>query len=170
MYAYKIGERVEAFADGVDGAQFDMTDGGGILLIKFNSPTSKEVDQIKNGKIRYSISYLNNVIYILWKFGSLEYLETPYSFSASKNLTELQEPIDSSGYAVNMILADSSDGEIKAIKLLSLSNRASKKLLDLISKQPYMELGEYYVNVLNTQSKYTTKDILNYSLVTGKIG
>lgn len=168
MEELRVGNKYE-YLMGQDGATFQMADNGATLTIRLSRPDKKEKENLLNGKIRYSIAYLDDIIWLFWKFGSLNYIETPFSIAQAKNLTEVQEVEEGQGFAVNVLFVDGLNGELFGMKLISLNTRVSEKLIELISKQPYLSEVELTEKAMNTQMKYSTDDLQRFSLANGRI-
>lgn len=164
--ALKVGDIVHSFRIYEDRTHFDITDSGAVLLIFFQSPDAYEVEQFQSGKpFEIRFTELNDIIVITTKFGSLEWIDSPYNANLSKNLTKLELPRDGQGLGLTVIFADSYTGEVKNIRLISLSTNFTKKLFDCIMENKVKPFSQatYYANVAILMNKYTTKDIVKMS-------
>lgn len=171
MYKYKVGHVIESFKGIPEGVKFDMTDEGAVLSILFNKPTQKEIEEIKKGSLQFGMFMKNNIIFILSKFGSMQWMDAPYTIHLSKNLTELNEISEGEGYSCHIVLADASSGEIKAMRLIGFDTQYSKILKANIEEQSKKEFEkvQYDVDLFEVMTNYTTKDMVNYSEVNCRI-
>lgn len=171
MHRYEVGERVAALRSNQEGMRFDMTDGGAVMTILFNKPTTKEVKEIKEGVPQFGIFVKNDIIFMLAKFGSLEWMDAPYHVALSKNLTKLEDVEDDQGYGCNVIFADCSTGEIKAIKLIGFSTKFSKALKENIEMQKLnlFDRFNYEAGLLSIMSNYSTTDMVKFADVKYKV-
>lgn len=161
MRMLKVGE---LFQEGKkkyqEGCKFDFGSSGGDLLIFFDKPTSKEILDITKGKCQIGLVEKNNIIFLLFKFGSQQWIDCPYNSFLSKDF-ELQETPEGMGYAINIYLIDSNSGILKGMRLVSMSTKFSKKFAEMISSQRYIENYDLILN--NIYTNYTTNDLVKYS-------
>lgn len=161
------------FKDGVtkyqETCKFDMTDSGGNLIIFYNSPTMDEIEDISKGKAQYGYYKESNIIFMLFKFGSQEWMDCPYSVHLSKNLTELQEASEGLGYAVNIYLVDASTGILKVARLIGMNTRMSKMLKKDLIKQKLLSFENYQDNLTSIYNKLSTREMVKRADCTGKV-
>lgn len=161
------------FKEGVirysEGIRFDITDSGCNLMLYFNEPDSAEIECVQRGEVRYGYYKENNVIMLLFKFGTLQWIDAPYSIHLSKNLTELQEIKEGFGFAVNVYLIDARTGVLKAIRLISFSTRFSQMLKSDIENQKELTFENFDLNLNNIYRKYTTNQLVKLAKVIDKI-
>lgn len=169
MKALIVGEPLEEnkrkYAEGLI---FDTGKSGAKLLIFFNSPTSKEIDSVKNADIELRLCVLNDIIFILSKVGTNPWMDSPYSVHLAKyKLEDLPETEQlNSGYGLPIILIDANTGIVKVIRYIGLSTEFSQKLNQEINKQyslPFSE-GKYHMSLNRIFNNYNTKDLLKYSI------
>lgn len=164
----------QLFKEGVtrypEGVKFDITDGGMNLLIYFNHPTEEEKHSISKEDARYGYYKQDNVIFMLFKFGSLEWVDAPYSIHLSKHLTELQEVTEGNGYAINVYLIDAATGILEVARLISMNTRTSKLLREDILKQKEMNYDGYEQLLSNIYRSYSTKALVDKAKIIAKIG
>ena len=127
---YQVG-KVSADLIGKEKIVFDITDGGGILYVLFSSPTENEIRQFKEDiEIRYV--KVGSVFMMLFKFGSLNWVDAPYSPHLSK-ISGIAEPADGEGIALQIIFGDANTGMVHGLRLIGLSTEFSRKLAADIS-------------------------------------
>lgn len=166
MFQYEVGKTVEDFKNNVEGVNFDINDNGATMLVFFQNPTEEEIEQFKSGnnfEIRFTELY--DVIMITVKIGNLNWMDAPYSPHLSKNLKKFQIPNEGQGLALTLVLVDSATGEIKNLRLLSLSERFTRRFLGTIMEQKTKEFDEYkYNNSINKIfTTYQTNQIVKLS-------
>ncbi|MFR8871637.1 MAG: hypothetical protein ACLVIH_16775 [Paraclostridium sordellii] len=150
-----------------EGITFDITDNGANVIIKFDSPILEEIKAIKEEKIKYAYYMQGNVIFMLFKFGDLDWMDAPYSVHLSKNLTRFLEINDGQGLALNIHLVDAKTGILKVLRLVGLSNAFSKALIKDIEKQKEMSY-EGYESTMNTIFRtYSTKELVKRAKANG---
>lgn len=165
MYNFSVGQAVESFKNHPEVPVFDMADGRAVLLTFFRYPSANEVEQFQNGKnFEIRFTELGGIIMVSVKVGTLKWMDMPYSPHLSENLTDFRVPAYG-GLALTLVLADAVTGEIKSIRLLGLSEKFSRRLLDAAKakKQEAFDMKEYKAAVVRINSRYTTKEIVNLS-------
>ena len=126
---YQVGKVSEDLI-GKEKIIFDITDGGGILYVLFSSPTENEIRQFKEDiEIRYV--KVGSVFMMLFKFGSLNWADAPYSPHLSK-MSGIAEPADGEGIALQIIFADADTGMVHGLRLIGLSTEFSRKLAETL--------------------------------------
>jgi hypothetical protein len=166
MYTYGVGQVVENFKYHSEEVQFDIADDGATMLVFFQNPTAKEIEQFKSGKnfeIRFTELY--GVIMITVKIGNLNWMDAPYTPHLSKNLTKIPLLSENQGLALTLILVDAIIGKIQHIRLLGLSNRFTEKLFSVVKehKEKPFDLAEYNQSLNRIFSTYPTSKIIKMS-------
>lgn len=143
-----------------EGFVFVFNQSGGVLKIVFDSPLDSEIKEIKDGKIKLGLIEEKGIIFLLFKFGHLPWMDTPYNVTLSQPY-ELQELADEkTGYAVQIILIDGMTGIVKALKLIELPHEMSKRLKELVENQRKAPLPDYDAVLNKLYSTYDTIDFL----------
>lgn len=165
MIKYQVGECYPELI-GPEGPVFDLSDAGGILAIKFNKPTKKEIKQFKTGKYKFKFALYNDIIWVLFKAGSLNWMDMPYHAKLSQQLTHFDEPEDDEGLGINVIFIDSSKGMIHAIRLVSLTTLQTKwirkQVLNQMEEDGFDSL-KYSMKIRGAMSLMDTNDFLEIS-------
>jgi hypothetical protein len=166
MYKYEVGQVIDKFVMHPEGARFDISDSGAVLQIFFNNPTSDEISQFKEGK-RFEIRFIEirNVIMVLLKIGNLNWMDATYTPHLSKNLTKFELPNNNQGLALTIMLIDARTGEIKALRLVGLSEKFTKKLFGTIMelKITYFDKLEYAQTINSIYASYSTDKLVKLS-------
>ena len=92
-------------------------------------------------------------------------MEAPYTPHLSPNLTKFQLPNENQGLSLTLMLIDTNSGKIKAIRLVGLSEKFTKKLFGTImdEKMKDFDVSEYDRKRFEICQRYTTKQIANMS-------
>lgn len=165
---YGVGDILENFIGTPDGVRMDITDCGLDCAVYMNNPTEKELEQFRAGNsfdIRFTV--IRDVIMFALKIGSLNWMDAPYDIHLSQNYTMFDVPGDNQHVVLTLMLIDSSNGEIKHIRLLSLSPFFTKKLFLAIMEQndKYFSKDDYDMRVQSIFDRYSTKEIVKMSSV-----
>lgn len=172
MVLYKIGQVIPEFIGHNEGVQFDIADDGATLLVFFNRPKLDEIEQFKSGH-NFEIRYvqIKDVIMMLVKIGSLNWMDAPYTPHLSKNLTRLDQPKQGQGLALTIYLIDSATGKICSMRLVGLSERFTKSLFRDISEvwKKDWDPNEYRMTLNRIFASYTTRVLVKNSVVYCKI-
>lgn len=165
MFDYMVGNKYEDFR-GQEMLKVDITDMGIILFISYNNPTKKEIDNISSGVFQFELAYIHGIIFFLFKFGSEEWIDLPYTPHLSKNLHSIEPVGYSGGYTLNIIFSNALTGEICSIGKVTLDYMLSRYLQELVETELEKKFDvALYDNTLNQiYSKYTTQDLLRIKL------
>ena len=155
MSVYEIGKKV--MEPRPDGVTFDMTDGGGVLVIHMANPTAAEKAAFNEG-IRLRFAMVDDIIFILARMGRLQWMDAPYYRALSKNLTHLDIADEGQGLALHAMLADGATGVLVAQKMIGLPETFSRRLMAAIIAQPI--IPDYSARLQKVMTKYSTSALL----------
>lgn len=167
MEELRVGSNYE-FLFGREGALFNINESGLDLTLRFHKPTKEEIEAIKNNDLKYYLTYIDGVIWLVWEFKDAKLIDTPYCATILKNKPVLQDVRDEEGYGLTITLGDCTNGKLEAIRYISLSTKVSKKLKEMVEKQPDFKKPDYYRLCQMQMMKYTTKDIKSRAIIYGK--
>lgn len=163
---YYKGQKISEFIGRGDNVQFDMADDGAVLLVTFNGINQNEVEQFTSGK-RFEIRFteIYGVIMVTVKIGSLNWMDAPYTPHLSKDLTKFTIPQTNEGLALKIILIDSSNGEIKNIRMVGLSEKFTRNLFGAVMDQKLepFDNHDYNQRIDRIYATYPTKKIVEMS-------
>lgn len=162
---YEVGEKYD-FAIRNEGVVFDISDSGAILMVFFHHPSKEEIEQFKSEKqLEIKCACFKHTIFILSKIGNLQWMDSPYHPDLSTSLTELKEAEGGEGLSLQIMLFDSSNGELKSLRLIGTSTDFTRKLYREISKLSLDKITyEKYMSYLSEMyKKYSTKDLVRMS-------
>jgi len=132
MKKYKIGEKYKEFIskNNVAGIKFDGKNMNIFILEK--NPDEKMINEIKNSKPFFQIFSKNNIIFLLVKFGALDWIDIPYIHNKNK-IEKIED--DNFGYPCNIFFINAEDGKLLLKRYDCLSNGLSKAFYFAIEKQ-----------------------------------
>lgn len=145
---------------GPDGVIFDMTDSGGILVIRMSRPTSAEKKAFRSGvSIRYCI--VDQIVFVLARMGTMQWMDAPYYRGLSRNFTRIEMPSDGLGLAIQVLFVDGRDGILVGQKLISPDTTTSRDLMTAAILQP--PIPDYERRLFSVMSRYTTEQLVEIS-------
>ena len=148
-----------------EGCRVDVDDTGINLFLYYNNPTEEEVKDTKGGNFKFGFYKENNAIFMLFKCGDQEWIDSPYSAHLSKNLTKLELADEGKGLALHVYLIDAGTGILKVMRLIGLKTKISQDLIEAIKCQQLMDFKGYDSNIRNVYNKYSTKDLVSMSKI-----
>lgn len=140
-----------------DMIQFDLTDGGAILLLKFRKPKQEEKDAFISGKKCFGFTVVNDIIFFLSKFGDLPWMDAPFARQFS-SCTRLEMPEEGTGLAMHAMFVDASTGVLVAQKIIGLPTKLSCDLIRAIMRQP--EIPDFSNRLAVAMQVYRTRDLV----------
>lgn len=164
MGLFEVGK---PFKEGItrypEGVKFDISYNECNLLIYAADPTEKARQAITKGTLKYGYFKEDNVIVMLFKFGSHKWIDVPYSVHMSKNITELQEITETKGLLLNIYIINAKTGVLEDMRLFELDARLSKMLSDDILEQRKLEYDGFNSKLNEFYSKFSTKALVSMS-------
>ena len=113
------------------------------------------------GDIRFGILYKNDIIFLLFKFGSQNWMDVPYTCFLSEPY--VFDPLnDNEGYGMITFLIDANTGILKVARLLGWPNKMSKLFKQYVIDQQSRPFDKtIYDRVLNNiYRNYSTDDLV----------
>lgn len=169
----EVGKPLEGVQGREDGCVFDISDSGAVLYVYYGSPSSEEIKNFSAGSVleaRYVV--LDGEIYLLFKFGSEEWMDLPYNPHLSRQLTKLPVIQDSaSGLGLTIILADTHDGVVKVLRFVALANDFSKRLMSEVWARSIRTFDDasYKNSIFRERGKYSSKRMATYAVARCRI-
>lgn len=161
LYLYAVGNQI--LPPGPEGTLFELTSGGPILVIKYFKPTASERRSVKNDVFQIKLSIVDDVIFILFRFGIGQWMDAPYNAKLSNY--ELYAPQEGYGLLLHIMLVDASTGVLQVNRAIGLSTEFSTLLLHAATQQPYLgTLQEYNARIARIYSRLSTTDLLRYEV------
>lgn len=163
----KVGERISNKYVGSEGVITNINSTGIHVFIYMKNINNRELEQMKNNKkLKIGIFERNNIIFFLYKFGDLNWMDSPYIANLSEEIKVKLEDIydDKLGYKMNIVIIETITGEVKELRTVALNNRLSLSIKKAIDKQ-MEEVGvtkeEYRMRVNQNFMAYTTKQMVD---------
>ena len=159
--SYVVGEHVCTPCP--DGAVFDLTSDGALLLLKLGNPTAKEKREFKNGLPQFKFADVDGVIFFLSRFGMLNWMDSPYNRALSQYT--LERPTEGYGLALHAMLIDAATGILCAQKIIGLSTQFTNDMLTAVYNQPNLgSRSEYNMRIARIMDLYTTDQIVEMAV------
>lgn len=155
---YEIGQTIMPPAP--EGVRFDMTDGGGLIIINFHRPTTDEIAQFR-AQTKLAFVVKDDVIFLLVKLGSLAWMDAPYNRQLSRQLSHIDNIEDGQALAFHLLFVDGETGGLVAQKLVSGTTAGSRLLAAAIKSQPI--IPDYNDRIRRIMGAYTTQDLVKMS-------
>lgn len=162
LMLYKVGELFEAGNTKYkEGVKFDFRQDGAILILFYNSPEEKELIDISKGTLRIGMYIKDEVIFMLFKFGSQNWIDAPYSIHISKPF-KFDSIVEGSGIGLHIFLVDAANGILKAMRLVGLPTKFSKSFqkATLEQKQLKFDKNKYAQKINMVYGNYNTDDLV----------
>lgn len=172
---YEVGKK---FCEpGREGCFFDLTDTGANLILKFRNPTPNERRAVKSGVAQFRFAVVDDIIFFLSRFGTLNWMDAPYNAYLSRISAESWEdsaykhflgqpeggiPGETKGLALFVALVDSNTGILAAQRLIGLSTEFSSRLIWAVAAQP--EIPDYHACLARVMREYPTSRLLDISV------
>lgn len=142
--------------------RFDYTQAGAKLEIFFNRPTIQEIRDITKGELRIGFAEVQDIIFMLFRFGKGEFMDAPYTVHLSVPF-EFEELVENSGYGLLITLVDASNGILKGMRLVGFSNEFSKAFRQVVERQKACKFNtrNYDATLNMIFDQYSTADLVN---------
>lgn len=155
---FEVGSRV--CEPSPDMVVFELTDSGATLALKMGRPTAKEKREVKSGVAQFKFVVVNDILFFLCRFGTLEWMDAPFSIglSGTSNLPHADEGL---GLALYIMLIDASTGILNFQKLVGLQTEFTNNLISAMMKLPAIVEKRAYAQALESiYNKYSTMSLV----------
>lgn len=156
MNMYSVGNKYAEFVGMSEGISTRFNEYGLFVLITFNKPTYDEVLSIKKDKLEIRASFLENIPYFLYKFKGLNLMDCGMVIEADTT-DHISKIEDNKGYGLHIMLVDTSNGELKAYRVIGLQTKFSRWINEVIPKSTVYSLQDRKKalnNIFKSSSKY----------------
>lgn len=150
-----------------DGIFFDFKEEGFHLPIGLRNIRDDEIYAFRKGKIDIDIAFIDDIIFIIFEIDKVVMLsDVPFHIALSTTPLEALELKDGESYLLHMFLIDTSNNELKAMRLVGLSEKFSHVLKALIDKQleGFFNMEDYERKLNNILNNMTQQDLRRVSL------
>lgn len=121
------------------GSQFQWTEDGMFLELRFEQPSQEEVEAVKSGEAEFALAVYESVIFLLYRFGEgIPWGDAPYSIHLVPPEYQPDPAIfltKRSRFILTTCLFDSITGIVGAIRALSFSPEFSRALSNAVQAQ-----------------------------------
>lgn len=153
-----VGEYYPDFINNPDATILSMNYDYLAIIQALYQPTPVEIENFKYGAVKFALAEDNNILFFLSKFGTNNWNSSTTNFSLSIDSSELKD----NQSVFPMVLFDTSNGKLLAIRFLSVEKSFIKEVNTGIRKQlltpfPYTEFSRL---VNSTYKKYPSDDDL----------
>ena len=152
-----------------EGARFGLDASGAIICVGLCSPTAKEIEAFAvNKPLRVGLFYRDDVMFMLFRFGDLPWMDAPYSPHLSP-ANPIQYIPDGQGLAMTCILTDVPSGVIKqnirAVGLSTMFTRQFSMVARDVLAQPF-DPAAYNRAIARLMRQYSTRDMVAGAIAT----
>lgn len=142
---------------------------GPSLVIHIPSPTKHEISQVRKGKAKFCLAQSNGVLFVMSKFGDLEWFDAPYHvcLHAPHLWGVVEEYQKGLRFNLAILLVDSSTGNQCGARVLTWSPHFSERFEALIEFQKSRPISriDYDLAIERTYSMYpNSKSMLRAAL------
>ena len=153
---------------GRDRIKVDVNDGRISVYVAFRNPSDEKVQQFSDGKpflCRFLV--MREIIFFLFKFGTLEWVDAPYSVHLGRTLFRLKRPKDNEGYPIFVYFFDAATGQLMNLNRDNLDHDQSVRLYEMIKEQCQtdFDIRDYAVNLICTYNSFSTEALVFYNLL-----
>lgn len=143
-----------------ESTKFDFTESGPILLLFFAGPTRSEVESIREGDIRIGFLEKDGIIFMLFKFQNLPWIDAPFSV----HLAQAEEPVEvkeGTGYGLQIFLVDANTGILKVMRLIGLGTEWSRRFREVAMRQREVDFDArmYDTKIQNIYRSFSSKEL-----------
>lgn len=163
MECYTVGNVYQKAVNHQEAPVFDMDDCGITLNVYIRKPATHEVEQFASGKpFEMRLAQLRNIIFPMFRFSDMGWMDAPYNVHLSRNLSSLEVPADGHGLGMTVHLYDTATGKLLCNRLISLSTEISRGLVKMVAEQAQKPFNrqEYADNLAGVYAAYPTKKLL----------
>jgi hypothetical protein len=153
-----------------EGAEYNLLDSGHELRLFFKRPSKKEIEDIRRGATEFGLMIEEEIIFLLVRFGRLNWLDAPYSIhmvppDRRPDLTTELGP--ETRALLQCFLVDASSGILHVLRAVSLSPEFTRELYAAIGgqkKQPVTP-DAYRRAVDRVYLRYSTEHMVQRTVI-----
>lgn len=141
--------------------RFGFSQPGADMCIFFNAPNAKEIESVKSGKLEIAMYTKDDLIFMLFKFQGLHWMDAPYSVHISKPF-EFEDLAEGSGFGCTIFLIDAATGILKVMRYISFSTEFSRRFKNAVLKQKELSFNNslYDAKIQAVYKNYSTSDMV----------
>ena len=160
-----VGETYPLVEGRREGVFFDIRYPTVELIYNMRKPTKREIEQVAAGRqFEIRAIELNEVIFVTTRFGTLQWMDSPYDPRLGDCQLDAIEP-GTKGYGMWFLLTDSPSGTIRHLRLIGLGHGFSSQFRDLVyaNKAKDIAVDEHDRRVRELYARYTSREIAELS-------
>ncbi len=165
---WSVGKKSPLSMPLAEGPVFEMTSSGAMLLIHFDRPSNEEIRQARRGDIMIGYLVSGPIIFIVSKFGSMNWMDSPFSIMLYPDhevlalgiMDAIAESGPTLGLGIQTSLIDRTTGVVHSIRMIGASREFSTGLMDEIAKQlrsPF-SARDYKAAIMDAYRTYDTSE------------
>ncbi len=164
--SFSVGQVIPDQIGAPDRNLFDFANDGTILFMTLNNPTPGEIRQIRSGEKHFRITCFPGMLWLTFKFGTLDWAEAPFSPHLCTQ-ADLPRNLNYASNDIHIVLVDSTDGVVKYYERLKFNEALTAALktgvMLLLAEEFSRE--EYDMVVKTVQTKYSAEQIAKKAVV-----
>lgn len=162
----EVGKNYSEHIGAPDDIHCHITDAGLHIRIRMFNPTEDELLQLSSkANIQFKLLKMRGIIFILVKFGSLQWMEAPYNANLARNLSRLPSFGDSTGFYTSIEVYDTSSGKLCLQRNVFLPTEMSKQLVSYMEEQlkEPISIDKMGIQLNEIYRTYSTKELLKFA-------
>ena len=145
-----------------EGIQFDIVDACAILRVFFYDPTPWEQFELQFSEaFEMKAIELKDALYLLFKFGSLNWMDAPYNIHLSENWDNKDSYKEMEEIDFLIQLVDCRTGTVKLLRSIELKGNIIKQIKKAIERQLQLPFDRktYDENIIECYKKYSANQM-----------
>ncbi len=144
-----------------EGTRFDFLQSGAVLELFYDRPTPGEIQDVTKGRFELGFYEKDEVIFMLFRFGSGQYMDAPYTAHLSAPFEFMEKIEQGLGFGLNVFLVDAATGILRAMRYVGLSNDFSQRFKKAVERQKKQGFDKtaYAAAIQMVYANYSTKDL-----------
>lgn len=163
MQKIGVGTIIENKINSPEGVQVNMSDSGIDVLVLLREPSNDEIGvfEAKQMPFQMKLAVEGDVIFFLFKFGEMPWMDAPFSVHLCTGLSKLPEAGLGHGIAMRVFLIDTKTGRLEALRVIGITNSISMLLTKLVKEQqakPFF-MERHMATIQEVYSRKTTEQL-----------
>jgi hypothetical protein len=173
---YRNIEVGKSFTEGVDRYEEDVhfvfVGNTASLVIFYDRPTKQVIKDVRIGNIKIAMKERDDILFIIAKFRTSNWMVTPFNMNLClSRLVVMREPTEGSGYLLNTLLVDASNGIVKVIRVTGLPTEFANEFRNAVELQSHLtfDINTYIKKIDNLNDFNITKDLFGQTIMVYEI-